>query len=312
MDIVDRMDNIYVLDCKMRGCDHYLSSYLVVGKEIALVDTGQPNRIDETRAAIHAHGFSVSDISHIFVTHEHRDHGGNVGPFLRESPGACVYLHPLAVDYFVRSPKEEKVTREAEVSSDILNRPGERDPVERVPMSRIKIVQDGDRFDLGNGEGFKIMYAPGHTPGSVVIHEEKHNGLFVHDLLGNCFFDADSQYVLNPITSDHLQTIETLKKLKELASSLSYVYLGHYGIYDNPERAITKAYNDMKKLLDIGKKHMKAGTPDLIADEVFQMILPELEKLRPVRGEETYQYAVNEHVPYQANLFAKYCQRNLN
>jgi hypothetical protein len=52
--------------------------------------------------------------------------------------------------------------------------------------------------------------------------------------------------------------------------------------------------------------------PELIADEVYQTILPELEKLRPVRGEELYQYAVKEHIPYQANLFAQYCQRRLS
>ena len=87
---------------------------------------------------------------------------------------------------------------------------GEMEP---VPLSRIKQVNDGDVFDLGNGEKLKIIFAPGHHPGGIVIYEEKNNGLFVNDLVGNYLADADSHYPLNPPGSDHLLAIESLKKL---------------------------------------------------------------------------------------------------
>ena len=68
MSLLKRLNNIYVIDTKMCGFDHYQSSYLVEGKELALIDTGLPNQIEAVRAGIKEHGFSVSDISHIFVT----------------------------------------------------------------------------------------------------------------------------------------------------------------------------------------------------------------------------------------------------
>ena len=96
MSFAERLNNVYVIDTKMFGFDHYNAAYLVEGKEIALIDTGLPNQTETVRAAIKAHGFSISDISYIFITHcEHWDHRGNVAPLLRESrPEANVYIHP--------------------------------------------------------------------------------------------------------------------------------------------------------------------------------------------------------------------------
>ena len=81
-----RADNIYAIDTKMFGFDRYSSAFLVEGKELALVDTGLPNQLESVREGIKSHGFSISDIAYIFVTHcEHPDHSGNAGTLLRES-----------------------------------------------------------------------------------------------------------------------------------------------------------------------------------------------------------------------------------
>src|SRR4030042_5324228 len=107
MSFRERLNNIYAIDTKMVGFDPYNAAYLVQGKEIALVDGGLPNQTEAGRAGIKAHGFSVSDISYIFVTHEHSDHSGNVGTFLRENPKANVYVHPEGAKYLI-DPALEK------------------------------------------------------------------------------------------------------------------------------------------------------------------------------------------------------------
>ena len=74
---------------------------------------------------------------------------------------------------------------------------------------------------------------------------------------------------------------------------------------------MTKAISKLRELLDIGRKYMAEGKPEDISQAVYDMIMPELEKLREVRGEELYQYAAKDHIASQAKLFAKYCRENL-
>ncbi len=307
MSFLERLNNIYVIDTKMWGFDHYNAAYLVEGKEIALIDTGEPNQIEAVRAGIKAHGFSISDISYIFVTHcEHMDHAGNVAPLLRESPRTNVYIHPSGQEYLT-DPSIERARRKELIPPAMFARYGEMEP---VPPSRIKFLNDGDVFDLGNGEKLRIIFAPGHQPSGIVILEEKNKGLFINDLVGNCLADADAHYPLNPYRSDHKQAIETLKKLMGLP--VANLYLGHYGICQRPKQVMTRAINDMQRLLDIGTKYISEGKPEKIASKAYEMIMPELEKLRLVRGEAVYQYATREHIPSQLKLFAKYCQERLN
>ncbi len=304
MSFLERLNNVYVIDTKMWGFDHYSSSFLVKGKELALIDTGEPSQLEAVRASIRGHGFAISEISYIFVTHcEHLDHAGNVAPLLRESPRASVYINQKGLDYLT---DPDSIPWEEKFSPELLEKRKVRGVIEPVPPSRIKYLNDGDVFDLGNDERLRIIYTPGHQPSGIVIYEEKHRGLFINDLIGNCFADANVHYTLNPFDSDNIQAIESLKKLMDLPAA--YLYLGHYGISDKPKQVMSRAIDNMQRLLDIGTKYVREGRPERIADKVYEMILPELEKLRKVRGEALYKYATQEHVPFQAKLFAKYCQ----
>ena len=302
---MERMKNIYVLDTRMFGFERYMSAYIVAGREIALIDTGFPAQLEDVRAAIRAHGFSVSDISRIFVSHSHPDHSGNVGPLLRESPKATVYIHPLGIAQLI-DPSIELAIRRKALPAHLHARIGEMEP---VPPGRIQTLQDGDIFDLGDGERLRAIYAPGHQPDGVVFYEEKNRGLFINDLVGNCLPDAGAHYALNPPGSDHRQGISSLEKLMDLP--IKYLYLGHYGISDRPREIMERSIQKMRYLLDMGRRFMREGTPEKIGPAVYAQILPELEKLRAVRGEELYHYAAKEHIATQAELFARFAREHL-
>ncbi len=302
MNFLERVDNIYLIDTKMFGFDKYMSAYIVAGKEIALVDTGFPSQLEAVRAGINAHGFSPGDISHIFITHSHPDHSGNVAPLLKENPKAKVYIHPLGVAQLI-DPSIELAIRKKALPARMHAKIGEMAP---VSPDRIQQLNDGDVFDLGDGEKLTVIYAPGHQPDGIVLYEEKNKGLFINDLVGNFLPDADAHYALNPPNSDHIQAIASLRKVIDLP--LKYLYLGHYGICENPKEIMLRAIDKMQQLLDIGSTYMKEGKGDKIADEVYGLILPELEKLRTTRGEELYQYAASDHIASQAKLFAQFCQ----
>lgn len=305
--LISQFNNIYVLDTKMFGLDHYASSFLVKGAELAMVDTGQPKRWEAVRAAINAHGFAVSDISRVYVTHcEHPDHAGNVAAVLRESPDAKVYINPIGKNIMV-DPRAVDWTKL--VSPELLPQYMEIVNVwEPVPESRIETLEDGQEIDLGNGEILKVMFTPAHQPSGMVIEESTNNGLFINDLVGNCFMDADSHYPLSPTKSDNIETVRVLKELLE--KDYSYIYMGHYGISDNPGKIITQAIDKIQAVLDLGKKNTLAGTPELIPEEYLALVYPELEKLKAKRGEPVYKYASGHHIISQGKLFIDYCREH--
>ena len=196
MQYATRADNVYMIDTKMFGFDNYSSCFIVQGKKTAMVDTGLANQFEALRAGLKAHGFSPQDIDYIFVTHEHGDHFGNVPTLLQENPEATVYIHPAAVECLT-DPGKEREFMKGKLPPHMIARFGEL-TVEPVPQSRIQFVKDGDVFDLGDGEKLRIIFAPGHQPGGIVILEEKNRGLFINDVVGNFFADADVSLILTP------------------------------------------------------------------------------------------------------------------
>lgn len=308
MSFLERLNNIYAVDTKMWGLGKYMAAYLVKGKELALIDTGVPSQLEAVRAGIKAWGFSISDISSIFVTHEHSDHSGNVAPLLREAPKASVYINPIG-EKFLTDPMGEAAKMVKKFpTKDMRPRSEEIQP---VPKSRIKLVKDGQVFDLGDGEKLRVIFTPGHQPGGIVLYEEKNKGLFINDLAGLYLADADAAYPFNSYKVDHIQGIASLKKILDLNLPMEYLYFGHYGIVDKPKQVINRAIKNMQGLLDIGTKYMKEGKPELIAEKAYAFILPEMEKLRPARGETVYKYATQDHVARQVKLFAQWCQERL-
>jgi glyoxylase-like metal-dependent hydrolase (beta-lactamase superfamily II) len=306
MKLLEQVNNIYAIDTKMFGLDKYMSAFLVKGQELAMVDTGQPRRLDAVRAGINANGFAVSDISRFFVTHcEHPDHAGNIAALLRESPKAKVYINPIGKSIMI-NPKSVDWTKlvSAELLPKYMELVNEWEP---TPESRIETLKDGQEIDLGDNEKLKVMFTHGHQPSGMILFESKNNGLFINDLVGNCFLDADSHYPLSPTKSDNIETVKVLKKLLEI--KLNYLYLGHYGITDEPRKILLRSIEKIQVLLDIGKKHILAGTPDLIPEEYLETIVPELDKLRAQRGEPVYQYASKHHIISQGKGFIPYCQQ---
>jgi len=300
MNYTERADNVYLIDTKMFGFDRYNAAYIVEGKEIALIDTGPATSIKAVRAGILAHGFAIEDISYIMITHEHSDHCGNVASLLRENPKANIYINPVASEYLIDPSKRVAALKDI-LPEKMLARFGEMEP---VPSSRIQSLNDGDVFDLGNGEKLRIIFAPGHQPGGIVILSEKNRGLFINDLVGMNLADAGSLIMFTPPLSDVRQAMESLRKVKDIP--VTTLFLGHFGIWDNPKEVIQHALDKIQWLLDIGEQCMAAGKPEEIANRFVAGVMPEVEKIRAARGESFYEFIIGELVPTLSRNFVNY------
>ena len=300
MEFLTKYNNVSVIDTNMFDFPQYMSAYLIEGNELAMIDTGLPNQTSAVVSEIEKHGYAVSDISYIFVTHcEHPDHAGNVAPLLEMAPEAKVYINPIGLQWLME-PEIEAEARARALPAKMAARFGIQAP---VPRDRIEFLSDGDIIDLGNDTRLKIMFTSAHQPSGYVLLDEKNNVIFISDLAGNYFTDTDYCLNLHPPRSVFFQEIEDLKKILELPIEVSYH--GHYGIVDHPKKHITRTLDKMQYMIEIGKLCMEKGTPEEIAPNINAMNQKEAEKLLSTRGRDLYEYASQEHIPPQAKNFAE-------
>jgi glyoxylase-like metal-dependent hydrolase (beta-lactamase superfamily II) len=166
------------------------------------------------------------------------------------------------------------------------------------------LLKDGDEFDIGDGEKLKIMFTAAHQPSGLIIFEEKNKGLFINDIVGDYYADADFLQVLTPPGSDVVKSIEILEKVVDM--SFTKLYLGHYGIHDKPAELLQRSLTGFRKLMEIAAQCIEEGKPEEIEPRVFASKLPEIEKLRKTRGETVYQTTKDVPASIYSRNFAKY------
>jgi glyoxylase-like metal-dependent hydrolase (beta-lactamase superfamily II) len=300
MEFKKRDDNIYMIDTFMMDFEHYQSCYIVKGKEVVMVDTGMPPALEKVRAGMKSHGFTIQDVSKIFVSHcEHPDHAGNVGAFVKENPRIKVFINPAGLEYLT-NPEIEAANRKKVMVPQMAARFGTQLP---VPTKNLEMLKDGDVLDIGDGEELKIMFTPAHQPSGYVILEKRNKGLFINDLVGNYFPDCNFNLILTPYRSDVIRAKEDLKKF--MAMNFKKLYLGHFGIADNPEEVYKSALAGIQRQLDIGSWCVKEGRPRDIEMMILGSKYPEIEKLKK-RSDILFEYTKTELATHHSTYFAEY------
>lgn len=130
-------------------------------KGIILFDCG--TNLDEAQIAeknLAKWGLGDLPVTHVFVTHEHQDHGGNSRYF--QDKGAAVYAGPVDADHIANADIE---TIDFALIEKAVACPG------------IITVQDEQIVEV---EELKVrcIHIPGHTPGSI-LYQVDLNGLSV-------------------------------------------------------------------------------------------------------------------------------------
>lgn len=100
-----------------------MHSLLIRGKEPVLVDTGAPACREQWLATV-ASLVDLADVRWVFLSHDDRDHAGNLLPVLAACPNAT-----LLTNWFSLGRMAEEWN---------------------TPLSRCRFVNDGDRVDVGD------------------------------------------------------------------------------------------------------------------------------------------------------------------
>jgi glyoxylase-like metal-dependent hydrolase (beta-lactamase superfamily II) len=186
------------------GANAYL---LVDNGDLTLVDTGFAGRADLISEQIMKLGYAPSDVKRIIITHHHSDHTGNLAK-LKRITGAEVIAHPADAPYIDGTMLQPGPARPQWLGK-FLSRFSWLWSTEPVAVDLL--VNDGQELPILGG--IKIIYTPGHTPGSICLYLQDKKLLIAGDLLANRFC---VRLPSRGFTVDIVQEIKSIKRLAGL------------------------------------------------------------------------------------------------
>lgn len=154
---------------------------------IALIDAGPDldGTWSDLAAQLRAHDVRAADVRLVIVTHAHADHAGLAAHWATEGARVvCGEADLAALRAGAEAYAATRHAREGElrrhgcpdaVIEAIARRP--RPPHRWDGSADVEPVVDGTTFELDGGGALRVLLAPGHTPGNLVVALETITGL---------------------------------------------------------------------------------------------------------------------------------------
>lgn len=213
--------------------------YLIEDEPLTLVDAG-PNSgtsLDELERQLQAHGYSISDIELVVLTHQHMDHLGLVGivadraqaavatidaavDFVQNYPDSAAADDEFAIDLMLRHGIGEEVVQALRAVSQAFRGWGGRASVSRV-------LTDGDHIDMANRR-LEVLHRPGHSPTDTVFFDRNRRIAIAADHLLKHI--SSNPLITRPTDSSErpqplVTYLESLAKTREM--DIACVLTGH-------------------------------------------------------------------------------------
>ncbi|MDD3088697.1 MAG: MBL fold metallo-hydrolase, partial [Candidatus Omnitrophica bacterium] len=226
--------------------DRYVYVYLILGKRIALVDTGVFGAGKIIFKYLEGLGRTSREISDVILTHSHPDHIGSAKS-IKELTGSLVHIHSA----------EKAWIESIELQFEERPVPGAGLLVEgSVKVDHV--FEDGDIIRLGKDLEIEVFHTPGHSKGSVSFFMRKEKALFCGDAVL-----IPGQM---PIFEDLVGCVDSLNRLKRLDGV--ELLLSSWDVPRKGDQAAGSIDESLRYLADINAAARAAAledrSPDLI------------------------------------------------
>lgn len=229
--------------------------YLIKSEQsLILIDAGFNNEHcwDALQETLAQNDLSITDLTHIFLTHHHIDHVGLVNPIVELHP-IPVYTHRAS---FPRLKRDEQFMQmRIEFFANLYEEMGcgeaGKKQIEHLVQALHKNKSNRincDLFEIKNGSllHFDLIEVPGHAPDQVAFYDQSEQQLFAGDLLiehisSNALVEPDRFGKRMKTLIEHEQSLRDC-----LSLSIEAVYSGHGNVIQHPKELIIKRLNGIK------------------------------------------------------------------
>jgi hydroxyacylglutathione hydrolase len=196
------------------------SCYLIIGKDIVMIDGGMPNKLPAFKRILAKHNIDPERIKLLILTHSHFDHCGSASA-IRNFTGAKIAIH--------KSEKECVETDRVQIPKGVNFKGRITQPLVfsfKIPFPKFTpdILLDDNPYSLSEfGIDGEIIHTPGHTIGSVSIV------LSSGEAFVGCMAHNGFPFRLKPMLPIYAQDIDSVKKYWNVLfeRGITYVYPGH-------------------------------------------------------------------------------------
>ena len=298
-------DSIYLIDADVFGIPNFTSAYLVVGEELALIETGPTKSVPTILEGIRGVGFDPSELSYLVVTHIHLDHAGGAGALIKEMPKAKVVVHQNGARHMI-DPSKLVSSAKRVFGNRIDAWYGEVLP---VAQERIMTVEGGNIIDLGKGCRLRMINSPGHAVHHICVYSEKDAGLFTGDAVGVYFPHSRTLIPTTPPPEfDPDVNIETIKGLRNFDPNL--ILFSHFGPCREVEQIVHTSIDRLRGWKDTVSRMMRENAS---VEKITERLMEDTKKVMATgkTPESLYRWIMEHHIPMCAAGYVHYCKKKL-
>jgi len=212
-------DNVYGILTKFG----YLNQYLIVNDTtLTVVDMllGKAD-VDNLERELATHGWSLSDVDHMLITHAHPDHIGGLPEFQTRS-NATTYAHRIDAQ-IIRGEADGAVANPDELG--FLNRLMAKQIGQNRSVEPARVdVTLGDDDSLDHIiDGLEVVHLPGHSHGQVGFYISQQKVLIGGDVMMR--FLGSLRMPIRAVSPDWLAVKESIRRIAEM--DVEILCLGH-------------------------------------------------------------------------------------
>jgi glyoxylase-like metal-dependent hydrolase (beta-lactamase superfamily II) len=215
-------EHLYQVDVETAGIRNFIASYILKGKQSAIVETGPTSSIPNLLHCLRKLNIKLDEIVYVAVSHIHLDHGGGAGTLLKHLPKAKVVVHPRGAPHLA---DPEKLWQQSKVVlGRITEMYGKPEP---VPEERIISATDGMTLDFGDDVKLRVIETLGHASHHLSYYAPLSKGIFPGDAAGIYLNEIGVTVPTTPAPFRLDIALASLDKLKALKPAV--LYYSHFG-----------------------------------------------------------------------------------